>query len=94
MGIVKNFDVKEAFFILTEDGNHIFQMEKPNKEKIDITVTYNAETDTWNLTDLENMMIIPAIIIAYYAVSDKTLSICYRLPGQTKEDRQTVNLHF
>lgn len=94
MGIVKNFDVKEAFLILTEDGNRIFRMEKPDGDFIDVNVIYNSETNSWDLQDVDTKMIVHNIIIAYYAVSDKVLSICYRLPKQNKEERQTVRLWF
>jgi hypothetical protein len=89
MGVTKNKDVKEAFLILTQDGNQIFLLE--NEE---VKIKYDCEADSWSLRDLEDGVIKEGMKIAYYAVSNKYLSFSYRFQDDDKKERKEIKLEF
>jgi hypothetical protein len=94
MGITKNNDVKDAFRIITEDGNRIFLQDINDYDMRDVKLKESTETGTWNLVGIDDEPIITNMHIAYYAVSNKILSFVYRLLNESKEERKTIKLWF
>ncbi len=94
MGITKNEDVMDAFRVITEDGNRIFLQELDENNKRDVKIKENTEKGTWDLVTINDVPIITAMFIAYYAVSNKVLTFTYRLKNENKEERKAIKLWF
>lgn len=94
MGIIKNNDVKDAFRIITEDGNRIFLQDINDYDMRDVKIKECPQTGTWNLVGIDDEPLIIGMNIAYYAVSNKILSFSFRLQDESKQERKTIKLWF
>jgi len=94
MSITKHMDVMDAFRTIIEDGNRIFLQDINEYDMRDVKIRENMENKSWDLIGIDDEPIILEMYISYFAVSDKALSIIFRLRGEKKEERKTLKLWF